>query len=111
MYTDGGLDYRTTYWNFKLAHISTFIARDLDILIAARSATSQSICNPAERCMSLLYLALQNISLKRNRMGANFELSVKPGTTFKKLRDLSVKELNIKTALQESGTNIILTKA
>ena len=111
MYTDGGPNYRTTYWSVKLAHIATFIVGDLDMRIAARTAPSQSICNPAERCMSLLYLALQNISLKRNRMGANIELRVKPGTTLKKLGDLSVKEPNIKTVLQESETNIILTEA
>ena len=110
MYTDGGLDYRTTYWSVKLAHIATFIVGDLDMRIAARTAPSQSICNPAERCMSLLYLALQNISLKRNRMGANIELRVKPATTLKKL-EIFVKEPKIKTALQESGTNIILTEA
>ena len=44
-------------------------------------------------------------------MGANIELRVKPGTTLKKLGDLSVKEPNIKTVLQESGTNINLTEA
>ena len=85
VYTDGGPDYRTIYWSVKLAHIATFIARDLVMLIAARTAPYQSIFNPAERCMSLLYLALQNISLKRNRMGTNIELRVKPGTTLKKL--------------------------
>ena len=48
VYTDGGPDYRTIYWSVKLAHIATFIARDLDMLIAARTAPSQSYCNPAE---------------------------------------------------------------
>ena len=48
VYTDGGPDYRTIYWSVKLAHIATFIVGDLDMRIAARTAPSQSICNPAE---------------------------------------------------------------
>ena len=52
--------------------------------------------------MSLLNLALWNISLQRNRMDTNIELREKPATALKKLRDLSEKEPNIKTALQET---------
>ena len=47
VYTDGGPDHRTTFWSVKLAHIATFIALDLDMLIAARTAPSRSFCNPA----------------------------------------------------------------
>ena len=52
--------------------------------------------------MNLLNLALQNISLQRNRMDTNIELRVKPATTLKKLRDFSEKEPYTKKALQAS---------
>ena len=47
VYTDGGHDHRSTFWSGKLAHIATFGAFDLVMLIAARTAPSQSFCNPA----------------------------------------------------------------
>ncbi|XP_062607328.1 uncharacterized protein LOC134269121 [Saccostrea cucullata] len=102
IYTDGGPDHRTTFWSVKLAHIATFIALDLDLLIAARTAPFHSYYNPAERCMSLLNLALQNVSLQRNSMDVNFEYIVKPASSLKKLRDLSERQPNVKTALEES---------
>ena len=42
VYTDGGPDHRSTYWSAKLAHIATFIALDLDMLIATMTASSHS---------------------------------------------------------------------
>nr|XP_022308033.1 uncharacterized protein LOC111114036 [Crassostrea virginica] len=58
--------------------------------------------NPAERCMSLLNLGLQNISLQRNAMDGSMEYMVKSASTLKKLRDLSERQPNVKTALGES---------
>ncbi|XP_062607327.1 uncharacterized protein LOC134269120 [Saccostrea cucullata] len=52
--------------------------------------------------MSLLNLALQNVSLQRNSMDVNFEYIVKPASSLKKLRDLSERQPNVKTALEES---------
>lgn len=102
VYTDGGPDHRTTFWSVKIAYIAVFIALDLDLLIAARTAPFHSYSNPAERCMSLLNLGLQNISLQRNAMDGNMEYMVKSASTLKKLRDLSERQPNVKTALEES---------
>ena len=64
-YTDGGSDHRTTFRSVQLAWILLFIAEDLDMLLAARTAPGHSYTNPAERCMSTLNLGLQNCSFSR----------------------------------------------
>ena len=63
-YTDGGPDHRTTYKSVKVAALAEFIALDLDMIVCARTAPCGSYVNPAERCMSLLNLALQNVALE-----------------------------------------------
>lgn len=83
-------------------YIASFITLDLDLLVAARTAPFHSFNNPAERCTSLLNLGLQNVCLQRNSMEANIEYIVKPASTLKKLRDLSERQPNVKTALEES---------
>ncbi|XP_035678681.1 uncharacterized protein LOC118417277 [Branchiostoma floridae] len=77
IYTDGGPDHRVTYLTVKLSYIALFIALDLDVLIAARCAPNGSWLNPAERVMSVLNLALQNVSLAREKMDNQFEARVK----------------------------------
>ena len=56
------------YRSVQIAHISLFIALDLDVLVAERTAPCQSYRNPAERIMSVLNLGLQNVSLSHQRM-------------------------------------------
>lgn len=65
LYSDGGPDHRSTYWSVQLAYILLFIALDLDLLVTARTAPSNSYYNRAERCISILNLALQNVSFER----------------------------------------------
>ena len=92
MFTDGGPDHRTTFWSVQLSLLATFITLDLDMLISVRTAPSHSYCNPAERCMSLLNLGLQNVALQREPMNDNLEGKVKSATNLKKLRDLCDKQ-------------------
>jgi hypothetical protein len=99
IFSDGGPDHRTTFWSVQLSHINTFVALDLDLLIAARTAPSQSYANPAERCMSLLNLALQNTSLQREKMDDSSELKVKSLMSLKKLREAADKQPLLKEAL------------
>ncbi|KAK3097052.1 hypothetical protein FSP39_005923 [Pinctada imbricata] len=101
-YTDGGPDHRTTYWSVQLSYIILFVALNLDLLVAARTAPCQSYNNPAERTMSLLNLGLQNVSFQRNRMEEDAEYRVKSLTTLKKLRTTADKQPALKTALIES---------
>ena len=60
-YTDSGPDHCVTYRSVQLCCLVEFIALDLDMIVCARTAPSQSYYNPAERIMSLLNLALQNV--------------------------------------------------
>ena len=73
MYSDGGPDHRVTYVSVKLALIALFREMDLDILIALRTAPSNSWANPVERMMSIVNIGLQGIGVMRTRMSDDFE--------------------------------------
>jgi hypothetical protein len=107
MYTDGGPDHRSTFWTVQLAYIALFVALDLDMLVSARTAPSQSYNNPAERCMSLLNMALQHVSFARAAMDEGNEFKVKSCSTMKKLRDLARKQPAVKEALVGSMEPVI----
>jgi hypothetical protein len=64
-YTDGGPDHRCTYASVQLAVLATFISLDLDMFVLARTAPNASWVNPAERCNSLLNLALHIVGNKK----------------------------------------------
>ncbi|XP_060571418.1 uncharacterized protein LOC132729628 [Ruditapes philippinarum] len=102
VYTDGGPDHRSTYWSVQLSYICMFIALDLDMLIAVRTAPSQSYNNPAERCMSLLNIALQNVALHRESMTENLELRVRSLTSLGKIRNAANRDPDLKTNLVDS---------
>lgn len=55
------------------ALIALFVRMNFDMLIAIRTCPNQSWTNPAERVMSILNLALQNVSLERQEMDEAFE--------------------------------------
>lgn len=73
IYSDGGQDHRITYESVKLSLIVVFKHLELDVLIAARTAPGHSWANPAERIMSLLNLAYQNVALYREEMNSSLE--------------------------------------
>lgn len=102
MYTDGGPDHRCTYFSVQIACIALFIAFDLDLLVAVRTAPCQSYNNPAERCMSILNMTLQHCSLQREKMSDAIELRVKSLGSLKKIREKSEREPAVKNALKES---------
>ncbi|XP_052249975.1 uncharacterized protein LOC127858198 isoform X2 [Dreissena polymorpha] len=102
VYTDGGPDHRTTYWSVQLAYIAMFVSLDIDMLIAVRTAPCQSYNNPAERCMSLLNLALQNVALERSPMTDVLEYRTKSLTSLKKLRNAAERTEELKQSLIES---------
>jgi len=76
MYSDGGPDHRLTYNSVKLALISLFIELDLDMLIALRTAPSNSWANPVERIMSIVNIGLQGVGVMRTKVGDEFEKAV-----------------------------------
>ncbi len=68
IFSDGGPDHRITFPSVKFALIKLFQALDLDMLVAVRTCPYQSWTNLAERVMSTLHLALQNVALARKPM-------------------------------------------
>ena len=76
-FTDGGGDHSTTFLSVQLAWILLFLALDLDMLVACRTAPGHSYVNPAERCMSTLNLALQNCALARKEQDESSEKRLK----------------------------------
>ena len=79
VFTDGGPDHRTTFLSVQLAWVALFRKRNLDMLVAVRSAPGQSFINPVERIMSLLNVALYGMALERTRMEDSYE-GAKAGT-------------------------------
>ncbi|XP_066928996.1 uncharacterized protein [Clytia hemisphaerica] len=88
MYSDGGPDHRLTYNSVKLALISLFIELDLDLLIALRTAPSNSWANPVERIMSIINIGLQGIGVMRTKVGDEFEKAVGKAKTLKEIREV-----------------------
>ena len=66
--SDRGPDHRLSYGSVQVVLLALFIRLNLDMLIAVRTCPYQSWMNPAKRVMSILNLALQNVSLERQRM-------------------------------------------
>lgn len=77
IHTDGGPDHRITYLSVQISLICLFVALDLDMLVAVRTAPQMSWINLAERIMSQLNLALQNVALAREEMPEQFEKRMK----------------------------------
>ena len=71
-----------------------FIALDLNMLIAARTAPMQSYCNPAGKVMATLNLALQNIALERKETSPEMEWRIKRCSTLKLLHQQTAKSPN-----------------
>ncbi|XP_052212795.1 uncharacterized protein LOC127847150 [Dreissena polymorpha] len=69
------------------------------MLIALRTAPSHSWTNPAERCMSILNLALQHVALDRNEMEEKYEQMVKNLSSLTAVRNqarLKVSQMSLK---------------
>lgn len=75
--------------------------------MTARTAPSHSYYNPAERCMSILNLALQNVSLERCAMLDDQEFRVKSRSTMKARRDIALRQGDMKDALIQSVEPVI----
>lgn len=67
LYTDGGPDHCTNFLSVQVALLGLLL--DLDLLVAARTASHSSYRNPVERIMSPLDLGLQSIGADARRDG------------------------------------------
>ena len=83
--SDGGPDHRLSYGSVQVALLALFICLNLDVLKAVHTCPYQSWSNTAERVMSLLNLALQNVSLERQAMSEECEKLVHNVKTVKDL--------------------------
>lgn len=107
MYTDGGPDHRVTYETVKLSLVALFMELNMDMVIALRTAPQNSWCNPAERCMSILNLALQHCSLKREKMEEAFENKMKNKQGITAVRNQAEMQNGFKEAFLQSTHDVI----
>ena len=100
--TDGGPDHRLTYVSVKFSYLALFLYLNLDMLVAVRTCPYQSWTNLAERVMSTLNLALQNVSLARSRMDEEAESIVKGKKTMAEVKKAVERNPSLRKQLQES---------
>ena len=105
--SDGGPDHRVTYGSVKVAMIALFCRLDLDALICIQMCPYQSWTNPAERVMSTLNLALQNVSLMRDSMSEPQERAIKYKNTIGAIRSVVEDMPEIEPALLQSTSAVI----
>jgi hypothetical protein len=60
----------------KLSLIALFRWLNLDMLVALRTAPSNSWANPVERVMSIVNIGLQGVGLMRRKMSDDFENAI-----------------------------------
>ena len=90
LYTDGGPDHNNTFLATKLALISIFLEKDLDMLVAVRTPPYHSWKNPVERVMSIVNIALQGIGLMRSPMSEKQEKETSSCNSVKSIREVRV---------------------
>lgn len=100
--SDGGPYHRVIFGSVKVADICAFRALDLDILVHVRTCPYQSWQNLAERAMSTLNFALQNVALSRSSMSSEFESLVSSKNTLSDVRGEIAKKPELADALQDA---------
>ena len=84
-----------THVSVQLSLLCLFLELDLDLLIAVRTCPTQSWVNPAERCMYLLNLALQNTALERETMEVGFEDLIRNKSSMTQVRNKAERNENL----------------
>ena len=107
MYSDGGPDHRLTFGSVQVAIVCLFLRLNLDMIVAVRCAPHQSWTNLAERCMSILNLALQNVALHRESMPEELEKCASDVSTLSELRGLASSKPEFKAAYLRSMQPVI----
>ena len=104
LYSDGGPDHRGSV---QVSLVCLFLRLKLDMIVAIRCAPHQSWTNLAERCMSILNLALQNVALQRESMSPDFEKKVSDVSTLSDLRSLLSNKSDFQAAYLNSMQPVI----
>ena len=106
--TDGGPDHRVTFGSVKIANLCLFRALNLDMLVCVRTCPYQSWQNLAERVMSTLNLALQDVSLARSKMTDGFERLISSLNTLTDVRRAIDKRPELGEALIDSLSPVMV---
>ena len=108
MVSDGGPDHRVTFGSVKVANLCLFQALDLDMLICMHTCPYQSWQNLAERVMSTLNFALQNVSLARSKMTDAFEECIHNKNTSSDVRSAIAETPELGEALVGSLSPVMI---
>ena len=100
--SDGGPDHRLSYGSVQVSLLALFFCLNLDMLIAVCTCPYQSWTNPAERVMSILNLALQNVSLERKEMDEESEKLMKNKNNMQAVRDVIKSHPALKQKIGDS---------
>ena len=107
IYSDGGPDHRLTFGSVQVSLVCLFLRLNLDMIVAVRCAPHQCWTNLAERCMSILNLALQNVALQREPMPDDLEKCVSDVSTLSDLRGVASKKPEFRAAYLKSMQSVI----
>ena len=77
------------------------------MLVAIRTAPNNSWVNPAERCMSLLNLALQHVALSRSKMSQRMEDCIKNKFSLNAVRNATSSKLHLKEEYGKSMEGVV----
>jgi hypothetical protein len=100
---DGGSDHNVMHANVQAALSGLFLAADLDMLVAVRTAPGHSYRNPVEHVMSAANVGLQNCSFMRGAMSAEFEAALEGCTSMAAVR----KQLAAVPGLREAWVDSV----
>ena len=101
IFSDGGGDHNITFLFVQCVLLALFRILDLDVLNVGRCAPNQSFINPAERCMSILNIGMQCLSLERDHLG-EYEDALKNCKSMKDIRTKAKKHQGLSDAFQTS---------
>ena len=105
--SDGGPDHRVCFGSVQLSMAALFSKLDLDMLVCMQMCPYQSWNNPAERVMSTLNLALQNVSLMRDNMADDMERAVRYKNNLTAVRATIEEKPGLQQAIQKSISPVI----
>lgn len=91
----------------KISILVLFLRMNFDMLIAVRTCPNQSWTSTAERVMSILNLALQNVSLERKPMDEEFEKVIAGKNNVKNVRSLFESRPEVEQKVKESLLPVI----
>ena len=107
LYSDGGGDHTVKFNSVKLSLVGLFRRLDLDMLVACRTCPGNSWANVAERVMSLLNIAYQNVALSRNHIPAVFEQLARRCSNMAQLRTTAQKNKGFREAWVQAVQDVI----